>query len=40
MAKQWLEKSRTLMSDAKVNPIPRTYLKEIAERLAAPPKAN
>ncbi len=33
MAKQWLEKSRALMSDAKVNPIPHSYLKEIAERM-------
>ncbi|MBK7997646.1 MAG: O-antigen ligase family protein [Verrucomicrobia bacterium] len=40
VAKQWLEKSRSLMADAKVNPIPHSYLKEIAERLAAPARAN
>lgn len=36
VAKQWLEKSRTLMSDAKANPIPHSYLKEISQRLAPP----
>lgn len=40
LAKQWLEKSRTLMPDAKVNPIPHSYLKQIAERLAVPLKAD
>lgn len=33
LAREWLEKSRALMADEKVNPIPHSYLKTIAERL-------
>lgn len=35
-AREWLEKSLALMSDEKVNPIPHSYLKTIAERLQPP----
>ncbi len=36
LSRQALEKSLKLMSDEKVNPIPHSYLKSIAERLKAP----
>lgn len=37
-SREWLEKSLALMSDEKVNPIPHSYLKTIAERMKSPGK--